>query len=84
MTLGREEILAEVRRIVSEVAEVDADEVLPDQNIFTELGVDSLDAVAIFLDLHKRFGTSRPRERAVIEPLSTVNKLVDFVISEVG
>jgi acyl carrier protein len=45
----------EIAAIVAEVAEIDADEIVP-QGTLADIGVDSLMAVEIAVDVERRFG----------------------------
>jgi acyl carrier protein len=62
--------------------ELEREQLLPDANIFSELGLDSLDTVDLIVALQKKFGVAiRGDER--VRDIRTLNDLYDF-IADIG
>lgn len=80
----REEILARVRLMLIERigVERDPDEIDPDTPLFgSGLGLDSIDAVEVVLNLEEDFGVRLPDDVVARSVMRTVNSLVDLVVS---
>ncbi len=80
MTVAREDIQTEVRRIFVENFEIESDELRDDSNLFDDLGLDSLDAIDMLLAMETFIGArlnDEDKERA--KQIRTVLDVVDFV-----
>ncbi len=64
----------EIRTIVSRVIKMPEDRVLPDTDLFRELGVDSLLAVEIFATLDKKYNITLDEKK-----ISKARKLSDII-----
>ena len=53
--MTREEIMATVNRVFAESFEIEPERLVPEANIFLDLGLDSLDMVDLVVALQKRF-----------------------------
>jgi acyl carrier protein len=71
---SREAIFAQVRKILVELFEVDADDIRPDARLYEDLDIDSIDAVDMVVEL-KRF-TGR---RVNPEDFKSVRRIDDVV-----
>lgn len=69
-----EQLLAEVRRIVAEVLEVDAGTINLDAHLVEDLGMDSMMALEILATVEKRFRIRIPEEN--LPKMTTVNRIV--------
>ena len=80
--MTRDEIYGLIVQILSDTFEVDSADITPEANIFEDLGLDSIDAIDIFVQL--RDVTQRrpiPDEARVIR---TVSELVVYVEKELA
>lgn len=80
MTVAREDIQNEVRRIFVENFEIEPDELSDSSNLFDDLGLDSLDAIDMLLAMETFIGArlnDDDKERA--KQIRTVLDVVDFV-----
>lgn len=79
----REEILAQIRRILIDGLDVkrEPDEIDPDAPLFgSGLGLDSIDAVELALLVEERLGVRLEDDTMARASMRTVNSLVDRVI----
>jgi acyl carrier protein len=78
--MQKEEIIAQVNEVFVEEFEMKAEHLIPDAQIFQELGLDSLDIVDLIVALQKKFGVNfRSDER--IREIRTLNDLYEFILS---
>ncbi len=80
--MTRDEILQTIVEILSESFELDPGEISPESKLYEELGLDSIDAVDIFVQL--REVTGRRPDPQVARAIRTVAELVGFVESELA
>lgn len=74
----REKIIELTQAVFIEDFELEPQQLTPEANLFTELGLDSLDVVDLVVALQKKFGVSiRDDER--IRDVRTLNDLYDLV-----
>jgi acyl carrier protein len=81
----REEILAQIRRILIDGLDVkrEPDEIDPDAPLFgSGLGLDSIDAVELALLVEERLGVRLEDDTMARASMRTVNSLVDRVIAQ--
>ena len=76
------EIESAVKRILSEEFEIDESKLVPDVNLFTELDLDSIDAVDLVVRLQQETGKKvNPEDfkkiRTLRDVVVAVNKLVN-------
>lgn len=79
----REEVLAEIRRILVENLDVkrDPEEIDPDAPLFgSGLGLDSIDAVELVLLIEERFGVRPEDDTLARASMRTVNSVVDMIV----
>lgn len=69
-----------VREFVADAADLPVADVGIDDNLYEDLGVDSLGAMSIFVDLSYEFGIAEPKSEEV-EQVDTPRKLVAFVLA---
>ena len=74
------EVFEQVKQIVIEQLEVDADQVTPEASFANDLGADSLDTVELVMALEEAFDIEIPDEAA--EQIDTVGKAVEHISSE--
>lgn len=80
--MSRDEIVKRVNEVFEQEFELEKCQLVPDAQLFTELGLDSLDTVDLIVALQKKFGvTIRGDER--IREVRSVNDLYDLV-EEIG
>jgi acyl carrier protein len=56
MNLSREQVVAEVNQIFAEVFELSEDKLLPEAQLFSDLGLDSIDAIDLAMSFERKFG----------------------------
>ncbi len=77
MKFSREEVVEKVNDAFVSVFEIPRDELIPDREIFKDLGVDSLDVVDLLVELQHRFGVSL-RQNKELRNLVTLNDVYDM------
>lgn len=76
---SREEILAYLREVLVELFEVKPEQVVPEANLYTDLDIDSIDAVDLILKLKEL--TGRKIQPQTFRHVRTVNDVVDAIES---
>ncbi len=76
----RDEIVTMTNEVFADEFEIDSDQLVPDANIFLDLGLDSLDMVDLVVALQKKFGVSA-RSDARIREVRTLNDLYDYILT---
>ncbi len=79
MAHSREEVLEQVKSVLSDKLGIDEGEITDDASFEADLGADSLDLVEVVMDLEDQFGLKIPDEDA--RGLTTVGKAIDYVIA---
>lgn len=77
-----DKIFSQVKTIVAEQLEVDADKVVPEAHFANDLGADSLDTVELVMALEEEFDIEIPDDAA--EQIDTVKKAVDYIDEKVA
>ena len=76
--MQREKIIELIQDVFLEDFEMERHQLVPEVNLFTEIGIDSLDVVDLVVALQKKFNVSiRDDER--IRDIRTLNDLYDFI-----
>ena len=76
--MQRDRIIEQVNEVFQEDFEMELQQLVPDANLFTELGLDSLDVVDLVVALQKKFDVSiRDDER--IRNIRTLEDLYSFI-----
>lgn len=73
------ELLNRLRHFIAEAADRDVHEVGPDVDIYRDLGLDSLGATCIFIDISYEFGIPEPTEEADYVELNTARRILQYV-----
>ncbi|OGW38606.1 MAG: acyl carrier protein [Nitrospirae bacterium GWC2_56_14] len=71
------EIVAKVKKIISEQLGVPEADVKPEASFVNDLGADSLDTVELVMALEEEFGVEIPDEDA--EKIATVQNAIDYI-----
>ena len=71
------ELQRDIIALVARILKKPIEKVIPEANLFDELGVDSLLGVEIFAALDKKYGVVIPDER--LKEITTLNDLVQLV-----
>jgi acyl carrier protein len=77
-----QDIFAQVKKIVTEQLEVEADKITPQASFAEDLGADSLDTVELVMALEENFDIEIPDEAA--EKITTVQEAVTYIESQVA
>jgi len=81
--MQRDKIIDQVNEVFLEDFEMEPSQLLPEANLFTELGLDSLDVVDLVVALQKKFDVSiRDDER--IRDIRTLEDLYSFIEALAG
>ena len=76
--MQRDRIIEQVNEVFQEDFEMELQQLVPEANLFTELGLDSLDVVDLVVALQKKFDVSiRDDER--IRNIRTLEDLYSFI-----
>lgn len=73
------ELLDMIRGFIAEALDRPVEEIDPDANLYTELGVDSLAASCVFVDLAYHFGTPEPQSEEDYMRMDTARKMSEYV-----
>ena len=70
-------IFDEVKEILADMLEIDADEIELTSSLADDLGADSLDAIDIVMSVEDQYGIEVPDE--TIKSMKTVEDIVSFI-----
>mgnify|MGYP000865456665 CR=1 FL=1 len=76
--MTREEIVAATNAVFAESFEIEPERLVPEANIFQDLGLDSLDIVDLVVALQKRFAVQL-RDDARIRSIRTLGDVHAFI-----
>jgi acyl carrier protein len=74
---SREEILAHLKVVLSDLFELKPEQIVPEANLYTDLEIDSIDAVDLFLTLKEI--TGRKIQPQAFKDVRTVNDVIDAI-----
>lgn len=77
--LTEEKIFEKVKSILVDEFEVDANTISMEANLFTELNLDSLDAIDLIVTLDKELGIESKTEE--MKNLQTIRDVCDFILT---
>jgi len=82
--MTREEIVSVTNQVFAESFEIEPERLLPDANIFQDLGLDSLDTVDLVVAIQKRFGIHIRDDQRVrsIRTLADVYAFIETIQKE--
>ena len=78
----QEEVYEKIKSVLVEEFEVEADDITMESNLFTDLELDSLDAIDLMVTLDKELGIEIKTEE--MQEMRTVEDVCSFVLSTVG
>jgi acyl carrier protein len=78
--MTEEYIMEKLKEVLVEEFEVEEDEIRPDANFFTDLDLDSLDAIDLIVNMDKLLGVPLKSEDA--QKIRTVKDFVDLILSK--
>lgn len=79
-----EELLLRVRGFIADAADVPLESVGSETHIFEQLGVDSLGAACIFIDISFEFGIREPTEDVAFVSYNTARAICGYVRAREG
>ncbi len=79
MLADEDSILARIAAFVADAADVPLTQVTPDCDIYADLGIDSLGAMAIFVDISYEFGAPEPPDDFDFKSCTTPIALAAYV-----
>ena len=74
---SRGEILAHLQVVLSDLFELKPEQIVPEANLYTDLDIDSIDAVDLFLTLKEI--TGRKIQPQAFKDVRTVNDVIDAI-----
>jgi acyl carrier protein len=74
---SREEILEHLRRVLSELFELQPEKIVPEASLYEDLDLDSIDAVDLFLTLKEI--TGRKIQPQAFKDVRTVSDVIDAI-----
>ncbi|EDZ63532.1 acyl carrier protein [Sulfurimonas gotlandica GD1] len=77
--MTQEEVYDKIVSVLVEEFEVDSDDINVDANLFTDLELDSLDAIDLMVTLDKELGIEIKTEE--MKDIRTVKDVCDFVLA---
>ena len=77
-----QEIIEKMREVLVEEFEVEADEVTPEANFFSDLDLDSLDAIDLVINMDKLLGVKLKGQDA--QNIKTVQDFVELIQSKLN
>ncbi|SIT03455.1 acyl carrier protein [Roseivivax lentus] len=83
-SIESDDIQTRVIAAIADAADLEPARIELDDDIFVDLGVDSLGAVTVFVLLADDFGVREPTDEDEIRGLNTARKLADFVRAELA
>ena len=75
--MEKEEILAEIKSLLVKQFELEEEQITPEANLFTDLDLDSIDAIDMVVFLQKKTGKKFSPE--MFKTVRTVNDVVEVV-----
>jgi acyl carrier protein len=79
--MTEEQIMEKLTEILVDEFEVEPEEVTPDANFFTDLDLDSLDAIDLIVGMDKALGISLKAEDA--QKIRTAGEFVQLIMSRI-
>lgn len=76
--MTEEEIISTTNAVFAESFEIESDKLVPDANIFTDLGLDSLDIVDLIVALQSAFGV-KIRTSEKVKEIRTLGDVYRFI-----
>ena len=74
---SREEILTHLRQVLVDLFELKPEQIVPEANLYTDLDIDSIDAVDLFLTLKEL--TGRKIQPQTFKDVRTVGDVIDAI-----
>jgi len=78
--MDKQEIIDKINQVFAESFEIEKNELLPQANIFEDLGLDSLDVVDLVVALQQKFGI-KIRDDQRIRNIRTLEDVYQFVLT---
>ena len=78
----QEEVYDKIKSVLVDEFEVELDDISLDANLFTDLELDSLDAIDLMVTLDKELGVEIKTEE--MQEMRTIQDVCDFVLSTAG
>lgn len=79
--ITKEEVFSKIKSVLIDEFEVEEEAVMPDANLFTDLDLDSLDAIDLMVTLDKELGIEIKTEE--MQDLRTIEDVCNFVLSSI-
>lgn len=80
--MANQEVFDALREVLISRLKVDADAVLPEANLFEDLGLDSIDLMSAVMAIEEKFGIEVSDKE--LENVTTVGEAVDLLSEKVG
>ena len=76
--MDREKILNDIKNIISEVTEIEVEQIDENKDLFDELEIDSLDMENIIILIEDKYNIDTPNDK--YENIYTISDIVDFIL----
>ena len=77
--MTEQEIIEKTNRVFEEAFEIDSERLVPEAQIFTDLGLDSLDIVDLIVALQKQFKV-QIREDERVRSIRTLEDVYNYIV----
>jgi acyl carrier protein len=78
----QEEVYSKIKSVLMDEFEVEEDDISMEANLFTDLDLDSLDAIDLMVTLDKELGIEIKTEE--MQDMRTIQDVCDFVLASVS
>jgi acyl carrier protein len=78
----REQILSELRRLLTELFEIPPEKIVPEAHLYKDLDIDSIDAIDLMMHLKELTGKKLQPEQ--FKHVRTVQDVIDAVANLIG
>jgi acyl carrier protein len=82
MSLSRDQVVAEVNQIFGEVFELAEEKLVPEAQLFSDLGLDSIDAIDLAMSFERKFGVKV--DQSLIQSIRTLDDVYRTVLENQG
>ena len=76
--MTKEELISRVNQIFVETFELNGNELLPEKNLFLDLGLDGLDVVELIVQIYKKTGINLRSEEGLMD-IRTLADVYNFI-----
>ena len=82
--MDRQTLEVKISEFIADAADVPPERIGLNDNLYKDLGVDSLGSAMLFVDLAYEFSVPEPKNKEEYIRLDTPQKLIDYVLESLG